>query len=177
LRKVLFILGQLTDSDVDWLAAQGARKRLAKADVLIKHGTRPDAMYVILDGAMSVVTSKGLRIAGVASGDILGEMSLLDSSPTVVSVVADQDCTVLAVPKPVLSAKLEQDVAFAARFYKALGIFLTDRMRGTINKFGYGEEEDNGGERMDEDELDIEVLDKVHLAGARFERMLKTLAG
>ncbi|MGQ0655176.1 MAG: cyclic nucleotide-binding domain-containing protein [Betaproteobacteria bacterium] len=176
MRKVLFILGQLTDSDVDWLAVNGTRKKLSKGDVLIRHGTRPLAMYIVLDGEMGVVTAKGMRLAGVASGDILGEMSFLDSSPTVVSVVAEQDCRVLEIPKPILESKLETDVAFAARFYKALGVFLTDRMRGTINKFGYGAE-DEGGERMEADELDIEVLDKVHLAGARFERMLKKLAG
>ena len=178
MRKVLFILGQLTDSDVDWLADHGSRRKIARGETLIRHGTRPESMYIILDGAMSVVTSKGMRIARVASGDILGEMSLLDSSPTVVSVVAEQDCVLLDVPKATLSAKLEEDVAFAARFYRALGIFLTDRMRGTINRFGYGaEDEDPNAESMDEDELDIEVLDKLHLAGARFERMLKKLAG
>ncbi|CAK0740139.1 hypothetical protein CCP3SC15_1080012 [Gammaproteobacteria bacterium] len=39
MRKVLFILGQLSDTDVDWLANNGKRERIAKGVVLIRSGT------------------------------------------------------------------------------------------------------------------------------------------
>jgi hypothetical protein len=40
---------------------------------------------------------------------------------------------------------------------------------------GYGDEADE--DPADEDELDANVLDNVHLAGARFERLLQKLMG
>ena len=80
MRKVLFILGQLTDSDVEWLSNNGKRTRVAQGVELIKYGTRIDIVYVILDGLMEVRTNRGLLLAHVSSGDILGEMSLVDSA-------------------------------------------------------------------------------------------------
>ena len=48
-------------------------------------------------------------------------------------------------------------------------------MRSTVGRMGYG---DPGNEPpTDTDELDENVLDNVHLAGARFERLLKKLMG
>ena len=38
MRKVLYILGQLSDSDVDWLARSGKRVKHAKGAELIKFG-------------------------------------------------------------------------------------------------------------------------------------------
>jgi CRP/FNR family transcriptional regulator, cyclic AMP receptor protein len=174
MRKVLVILGQLTDSDVEWLASNGKRTKVLRGTELIKYGTRIDIVYIVLDGSMQVLTGRGMRLAQVAAGDILGEMSLVDSSPTVASVLAEQDSWVLAVPKQLLVDKLKQDIGFAARFYRALALFLADRMRSTIQRMGYGNSEATDDQAdTDADELEADVLDNVHLAGARFERMLK----
>ena len=48
------------------------------------------------------------------------------------------DCVVLAVPQRALRDKLHKDQGFAARFYRALAIFLANRMRATMNTLGYG---------------------------------------
>lgn len=177
MRKVLFILGQLNDSDVEWLSTVGSRRTVPTGEVLIKEGVHLDTVYLILEGQMSVTTG-GVMLAKVASGDILGEMSMVDSSRTSASVVCDSNATVLAIPKTILDKRLKSDSEFAARFYKALALFLADRMRNTIRHLGYGKLSDEPArdeDALDLDELDIEVLDNVHLAGARFERILKKL--
>lgn len=178
MRKVLFILGQLNDSDVEWLANTGERRKIAAGTELIREGTDIDTIYLILDGKMSVWSGRKIRLAGVSSGDILGEMSMVDSSKTSASVKADTASLVLAIPKVRLKERLAADVGFAARFYKALALFLADRMRNTIKRMGYGKLDDESPlDDIDLGELDVEVLDNVHLAGARFERILKSLAG
>src|SRR5688572_26979598 len=176
MRKVLFILGQLSDSDVEWMSAAGERRRIPAGTELIREGSDLDAVYLVLDGQLSVWAGGRVKLADIASGDILGEMSLLDSSPTMAAVRCDTEVLVLAIPKETLRRHLEDDLGFAARFYKALALFLADRMRNTVQRMGYGKVDDEHP-RADPDELDIEVLDKVHLAGARFERMLRKLAG
>jgi len=47
-------------------------------------------------------------------------------------------------------------------------------VRNTTQRLGYGSGPEEAHAR---DELNEELLDNVHLAGARFERMLKRLAG
>lgn len=178
MRKVLFILGQLSDGDVEWLAKTGKRERIAAGTPLIEEGRPIDHMYILLDGKMSV-SIKGIgTVATLSSGEIMGEMSLIDARPPSASVSAETACVVMAISRQTLNDKLAQDVAFAARFYKAIATFLSDRLRGTVQRLGYGDQ----GASLDEDlelegELDLNVLDNVHLAGARFERMLKTLMG
>jgi CRP/FNR family cyclic AMP-dependent transcriptional regulator len=175
LRKVLYILGQLSDSDVDWLARSGKRIKALKGTQLIKLGVSLSNVYIILDGALSVQTNKGFELAKVSSGEIIGEMSLVDSRPPSASVVVLQDAFVLALDKAVLQQKLDSDDGFSSRFYRAIAIFLSERMRTTVSRMGYGDANDE--EPEDADELDANVLDNVHLAGARFERLLKKLMG
>jgi CRP-like cAMP-binding protein len=175
LRKVLYILGQLSDSDVDWLAGAGQRIKVEKGKQLIKLGVSLKQVYVVLDGELSVQTNKGFELAKVSTGEILGEMSLVDSRPPSASVVVLQDAFVLALDKSVLQAKLDVDAGFSSRFYRAIAIFLSVRMRSTLGRMGYGDPSDEAS--TDTDELDENVLDNVHLAGARFERLLKKLMG
>jgi hypothetical protein len=47
-------------------------------------------------------------------------------------------------------------------------------MRRTTQRLGYGNSKEEAHAR---DELNEDLLDNVHLAGARFERMLRRLAG
>lgn len=174
MRKVLFIFSELTDGDVDWLATAGERIHVDAGATLIPLGARVDNIWFVLDGALEVRTASGASLATLASGEILGEMSLVDPAPTAVSVVVTADATLLRVPDARVRAKLVEDSAFAARFYRALCVFLADRLRHTTHRMGYGKplEDENA-----KDELTEDLLDNVHLAGARFDRMLKRLAG
>jgi CRP-like cAMP-binding protein len=177
MRKVLFILGQLNDSDVEWLSTVGERQRIAPGTELIREGSELDTVYIILDGQMSVWSGGRVKLATVASGDILGEISLVDSSKTSASVKCETESVVLAISKATLGDRLKTDVGFAARFYKALALFLADRMRNSTRRMGYGNLQEAGApDDMEPDQLDVEVLDNVHLAGARFERILQKLA-
>lgn len=73
--------------------------------------------------------------------------------------------------------KLERDVGFASRFYHALAVFLSDRLRSTVSRLGFGRDTGLDEAAEYEDELDPLILDTVHLAGSRFDRILKRLMG
>ncbi|MGE5615998.1 MAG: cyclic nucleotide-binding domain-containing protein [Bacillota bacterium] len=174
MRKVLFIFGELTDSDVEWLASAGERVHLTAGTTLISLGSRVEHLYIVLDGQLSIRSAAGAHLARLESGEIVGEMSLVDPAPTAVSVEVSADATVLRIPDTTLRDKLAADFPFAARFYRAICVFLADRMRATTRRMGYGESQ---AQDASKDELNENVLDTVHLAGARFDRMLKKLAG
>lgn len=174
MRKVLFIFSVLSDGDVEWLAQAGEHTHVDAGTVLIPLGSRIDNLYFVLDGRLAIRTRSGDAIALLESGEIIGEMSLVDPAPTTVSVEVVAEATLLRIPDAVLRDKLASDPAFASRFYRALCVFLADRLRSTTQRMGYGAATDDANAK---DELNEDLLDNVHLAGARFDRMLKRLAG
>jgi CRP-like cAMP-binding protein len=118
------------------------------------------------------------EIAQIAAGDFIGEMSLVDSVPPSATVTAKVDCVVLFLDKQVLLRRLAGDYAFASRFYRALAILLSDRLRATERRMAYGEQGSGFGDETTrlKDELDPGVLDQVSVAGERFDRLLKLVA-
>ena len=73
-----------------------------------------------------------------------------------------------------LREKLEADAPFAARFYRALTVFLSARMRQTTRRFGYGNLDEAAEPQIDE--ISEAMLAKAHRASLRFERLLKRMA-
>ncbi len=176
MRKALHILGQLNDLDVDWLANVGTRQDIPPGLVLIASGTFIKHLYIVLDGELMVLAHDGREISRVAVGDILGELSFVDGGPASATVKSATDAKILAIDRALVSTRLEKDHAFASRFYRAIATFLASRMRSNQARFGFGQGGDNES-AMQPDELDEGVLDNLHLAGGRFERILKKLVG
>ncbi|MEP7308762.1 MAG: cyclic nucleotide-binding domain-containing protein [Acidobacteriota bacterium] len=169
MRKALSLLGIMNDSDLDWLIAAGSRREVAAGDVLIREGQPVDAIFIIVDGLLAVRTTRtGARdVAQLRSGEIVGEMSFVDARPPSASVVSLGPSLVLAIPRGTLAAKLQDDVPFAARFYRSVAVFLSDRLRTTSRGLGYG---DKAPEQPEPDEeMDPATLDALALAGARFD--------
>jgi CRP/FNR family cyclic AMP-dependent transcriptional regulator len=172
MRKVLYILTRLNDEDVEWLSTVGERQWLKAGTTLIREGEPTEALIFLLDGQVSV-TIEGLgEIARLGSGEILGEMSLVDESPPSATVTVIAPTHILAVDKARLVARLDADAAFAARLYRAIAMFLSLRMRSTVQRLGYG-----NARISSEEEIDLTLLETVHIAGARFDRMIKQLLG
>jgi len=170
MRKVLFMLGQLEDADAEWLAKVGHREAVRAGTVLIEEGRYTDSMFVVLDGMLGARRRRtGDQImARLETGEIAGEMSFVDARPPSATVVALVDSTVLRIPSAQLQARLTEDGAFGARFYKSLATFLSDRLRTAVAAAEGGTEAE---------ELDPAVLETLTRAGERFDRILKRLAG
>jgi len=167
LRKVLFILGQLTDEDVDWLGQGGRRDRVPAGTELIREGEPTDALYFVLNGRLAA-SRKGERLRELETGEIVGEMSFVDANPPSATVKAITESTVLRIARADLAARMEKDPRFAARFYRAIAVFLSDRLRTVEARAQSG-----STDAALEDELDPNVLDNVALAGDRFDRLLR----
>ena len=170
MRKALYFLGILDDADTQWLIRHGTRRTLEPGTLLIEEGKPTEWLYFVLDGAFTVYTRSAPSVAVLKAGDVIGEISFVDSRPPTASVRAEVESRVGAVPRAVLSEKLRDDVGFAARFYQSLAVFLADRLRRTVGTLGGGELQlDEGIE--DEDELPAHLLGGVSMAGIRFAEM------
>ncbi len=174
MKKVLFILSELSTRDIDWLLAHGEPQGVPAGTVLIHEGQPLNALYIVLDGILTVsVAGLGNReVAKIGCGEVLGEMSFVDGSPPSATVKAIEDALVLAINQKKLSQKLQEDVLFALRFYQAITKFLSYRLRGTFQSFSKQESSTDQNQGLDDAE---EVMGGANLemAKAKFERLIQ----
>ncbi|MEH1910892.1 cyclic nucleotide-binding domain-containing protein [Nostoc sp.] len=199
LRDVLFVLGELHDSDIDWMMACGKPQKIPVNTVLIHERGPVDALYILLNGTMSMSIAEdernpltrafaaiegneisGREIARLSKGEIIGETPFMDGRLPSATIKTIEDSTVLLISRQQLAVKLQQDVGFASRFYRAIATLLSSRLQGLHNRLGYGRRVYSKGlplaENMEyDDELNYSVLDGVAIAGKRFDWMLERL--
>jgi bacteriocin-type transport-associated protein len=169
MRKSLILLGILDDSDVEWMLRAGVKDQIAAGTRLITEGQPLGSLYIVLSGQFAVsVGGASKRIATLLPGEILGEMSFVDSRPPSATVTADQDSWVLDIPRREITERLNDEPAFGARFYRAVAVFLSSRLRDTVANLGYGKAVQLDENVEDAGEISMDILDNVNLAGIRF---------
>ncbi|MEM8877862.1 MAG: cyclic nucleotide-binding domain-containing protein [Pseudomonadota bacterium] len=177
MRRALYILAELDDGDVRWLVENGTRQAVDNGETLIAEGSDVDTLYIVTNGEVGVYVAEGKRVAKMGTGDVVGEMSLVSRQAPSASVRGLDNAEVLAVPQQLIRDRLEDDTAFAARFYKALAIFLSDRVREHVLRLGYGDTRADQAAFINENEIDEAILDNIHIAGDRMRRLLAMLDG
>ncbi|MCG9891962.1 MAG: cyclic nucleotide-binding domain-containing protein [Thermosynechococcaceae cyanobacterium MS004] len=191
MRNVLIALGALSDSDIDWVLAVGSKVKVAKGKPLVRMGQPIDALYLLLEGQFGVSVSQPSVgpsieqpvgqpidyqiVAQLTAGDIVGEMSIVDSQMPSANVTALQESWVLSIPRSQLKRHLSTDLGFAARFYRMVALFLSSRLR-VLNAQAAGSRLSSLEAGIyDADEIAPDVLDDLALAASRFEWILHRL--
>jgi CRP-like cAMP-binding protein len=170
LRKVLYLLGILNDQDIEWMVRNGVRRQVPAGTTIIREGEPSEALFFVLSGEFGVTSGKMKgEISHVLEGEVIGEVSFIDSRPPSATVTAKRESMVGAVPAPLLRQKLDADAGFASRFYKSMAVTLADRLRAR-STMGYEAPKGSGFED-DEDDIAPEQLDALSLAGSRFAEM------
>ena len=174
MKRVLFVLGQLSDKDIEWMIDNGQKQTINQGEFLVTQGEAIENIYIVLAGSFKIFNRQNpeVNIAQIGSGEIIGEMSFLDERPPSVSVVATETSSVYSLSLSRMKQMMEVDTRFAAHFYYSIGLFLSDRLRKTTGRLGYGAIEEN----EDLDEININVLNQIGQAGSRFSRMLNKFA-
>jgi len=134
MNRGLFILGELDDADVEWLAEQGRVESVDPGLPLIQQGEPIQEVHLVLRGRFLVARRGELRDLGsIGAGEMMGEMSFLDSRLPAADVRAgDERCEVLNVPRAALQKRLEGEPDLAARFYRGLARVLSARLRDAL---------------------------------------------
>jgi CRP/FNR family cyclic AMP-dependent transcriptional regulator len=146
MKEVNYVFGALEEPDVEALMRIGTQQQLHVSDQLLTEGTHHDAIYLVLDGELSVsVKGRNDVIAYVGKGEIVGEMSLLESQPASATLCAITPVTVLRIPRDTLEEKLAADPGFSGRFYRALGMLLSHRLRATLDPEKVSQDAINAG--------------------------------
>ena len=99
LRRIELFDG-LTEQDLDDVAAICTRRKLKYGDLLVKQGEFGRELYIVSEGLVEVVVgeqSESRVVVNLGSGQLIGEMSLVDSGPRSATVRAIQDPTYVQV--------------------------------------------------------------------------------
>ncbi|EDX83802.1 cyclic nucleotide-binding domain protein [Synechococcus sp. PCC 7335] len=190
-KEALFVFGELKDSDIDWMMSIGQVKSVAAEDVLLNMGRPVDALYTVLDGQLAIATtdipydplsacSHGLQeqcsaftpVAYISKGSLPGVISFLDFKPLPVRVHATKESKVLAIPRQWVLIKLQEDLGFAARFYRVMAT-QTAQLLASVTAVECRSATTN---IEDEGELDLEALQQASQGAQKFDWMLKRLS-
>ncbi len=175
MKKVLYILGQLGDEDIEWFLESGQKRVVKGGELIIESQQKVNDLSIVLDGKLSVTLDSGTEVAQIERGEILGEMSFVDSSLPNVSVTSQSESTLFVISHKKIKKQMEASPLFAARMYRAIALFLSDRLRNTVGQLGYGKVSEEKSTLSSENELTEDLLETVSIAGDRFDRMLNRL--
>jgi signal transduction histidine kinase len=100
--RPLPLFASLEEQDLDTLTRLAEPRAIKTGDLLMEQGSPGDALYVVLDGQFEVTKRSGKHdvVLGLrGSGEMLGEMSLMEEAPRMASVRAIRDSRVLALSR------------------------------------------------------------------------------
>lgn len=175
MQKVLFLFGELNDDDIDWLITTGEIAKIPPGTVLITENEPLANLYILLEGAVSVsieVMDTIKEIAVLSSGEVFGELSFMDHRLPTASVETLEDCLVLSIAREQISERLNQDVGFAARFNRAIAIFLASRLRNMVRFLGQ-DKDFVFNQSIASDEIPEVALAHFDVAITRFDWLLR----
>ena len=163
-RNIPSIVAGLDEADMLWLLSVGKLRRLKAGERLVEAGRPLGDLFFLLDGTLTVDRADGTRVATLSEGQVVGEMSFVDRGAPTVRVEAAEPAEVIAVARKDILDRFTREPVFAARFYRALAVLLSERLRETTAAFGAPDPARNTGDGGFQGE-------------ARFRRLMGLLKG
>ncbi len=124
------LFAELPRADLERLCQLVTEQQIAAGDELFKEGSHGDKAYVIKDGQLEILKNTGgseVLIAVRQSGEVIGEMSLLEAAPRFATVRARTPSTLLVIEYRHLDDLLNTSPSAA----KAMLHTITARLRST----------------------------------------------
>ena len=109
-------------------------REISKDTVIIKEGTTGDEMFIIENGQVEVLLTRGdlvLILSELGECSFFGEMALLTEKPRSATVKAKIDCRVLVLKKSDFMEIVNENPKVAAKFLLAMGEDLSNRIMTT----------------------------------------------
>ena len=122
LKKVDLFAG-LPKEDLLQICREAEERRLVAGEVLCKEGEPGDEAYVIQEGRLEVVKESDGRevlLAVRESGEVIGEMALLEEAPRVATIRAATECLLVVVDKETLDHLLATSISAANAMFRTI---------------------------------------------------------
>ena len=128
------VLDDIDTKTMAALAADSAWFSLPGGQILFEHGAPPDALYLLLTGALAVIAEQpehqGELIALIHPGETVGEMGVVSQRPRNATVAAIRDSSLLRIGKAAFDHLLRQDPGTGLRLVGQLVDWLDQTTRG-----------------------------------------------
>ena len=124
------LFGELSDAQIAQLAAASRRVVAAAGTLVIREGDPGNALVIILSGELEITKhddGREISLATRKTGEILGEMSLLEQWPRTASARATSDSDLLEVDASAFRKVLEVDPKIATTILRTMA----GRLRST----------------------------------------------
>ncbi|GAB4222897.1 MAG: hypothetical protein Tsb005_16180 [Gammaproteobacteria bacterium] len=132
MKSGILLLENLQQEDVDWLFQMANIKAYAKNDTILHENELNKNLFILLKGSAHVITSienKTCRLAEINPGDTLGEISFISHTYPIAAIVAQEECSVLAISYDQIHARCEQVPSFGERFYQSISLVLAKKLK------------------------------------------------
>ncbi|MBN1946579.1 MAG: Stp1/IreP family PP2C-type Ser/Thr phosphatase [Bradymonadales bacterium] len=103
-------------------------REVEEAEVIIRQGDRGDALYVILEGSVTV-WQQGRCLVTLSKGRHFGEMALVDNEPRSATVIAVEKTTLIRILREDFYSVLRQDSVMAVKLLWNFIQTLSHRLR------------------------------------------------
>ena len=87
--------------------------------VIFPEGAPAEVMYVVIDGEVEISVGNTLRET-IASGDIVGEMALIDAKPRSATAIAKSDCRLALLDEKRFQFMVQQTPFFSLHIMRLL---------------------------------------------------------
>jgi CRP-like cAMP-binding protein len=92
---------------------------IAAGDNIITEGEEGEFLYVLIEGE-ATITLKGQELGSIHAGEIVGEMSLIQSERRSATVTAKTDCRLVLINKASFSALLKHVPDFSMHLLRVM---------------------------------------------------------
>jgi len=137
--KQISLFRELTDSELEIVMRKVFEKLYKKGATLFVEGMPGEVLYIVTEGGVEVtkkIKSGGeAAIAQIGPGEIVGEMSLIDSGARTATGKTSMDSKLVVITKKSFTDILESDPAIAAKILMELLRIVNKRLRVTDKKF------------------------------------------
>jgi len=131
------LFGGLKKKEVSHLAKLMYKRQFKKGEVVFVEGDVGSAMYIVLEGRVSIIKSRGKTLKEVAclsSGSFFGEMALLTDEKRSATAKVTTKTTLLCFFKKDLDHILHKDPAVGLHLMRNLSSVLARRLKHMIER-------------------------------------------
>ncbi len=135
LRHRYLFFADFSEEELYELFRASRKEEFAMGDYLIREGTSGTKMYMIISGAVIVLTEtegKRVELETLRDGSCVGEMSMIDHMPRSASVVAFKKTVALVLNETVLR---HNNPKLCLKLYRNLATTLSERLRSSEARY------------------------------------------
>ncbi len=113
------LLSGCSKRELQHIAKAGDEIVMTAGTMIVEQGQMGREAFLILEGQV-IVRRNGRKIATLSSGDVVGELSLLDHGPRTASAECDTECTLFVIDQRHLRGVLTENPSIAMKLLGTL---------------------------------------------------------